>query len=325
MLRAYLYRSTGEQGTLECQVPIARFREALAQPDALLWVDIENPEDDEIECLLEVFELHPLTVEDCIMPNVRPKLEEFDRYLFVVLQGLQRNSENRRLIPAEMDCCIGHNFLITVRSNGIKALEDQRSRVEKKSPIIKRGPDFLFYALADALVDSYFPILDEVECRVDELERRLLEDSTRATLGELFAIYGELMVLRRTLAPQREILTRLNRGDLAFIKPSNVIYFRDIYDHLLRMNDLVDGCREVTTMALEAHATIVSNRLNEIMKTMTAMATLSAPLIVITGIYGMNFGENPELGPRWVYHWLSIAFLFLVPIMLFYFKKYRWL
>ena len=321
MIRAFFYHGNGE---VECQVPVERFREALKDPQALLWVDIEDPEDADIECLLEVFELHPLTVEDCIMPNLRPKLEDFERYLFVVLQGLHRN-EKGRLTPLELDLCVGSNFLISVRSEPIKTIDEECVRVEKKSPIIKRGADFLFYSLADSLIDSYFPILDEVEARVDELETRLLDDATRKTLVELFAIYNELMILRRTLAPHREILSRLNRGDLPFIKPQNALYFRDIYDHLLRMSDLVDSCREVTTMSLEAHATIVSNRLNEIMKTMTAFATLSLPLVIVTGIYGMNFTEHPELGPSWIYHGLSLALLGSIPLILFLFRKYRWL
>ncbi len=320
-MRTYLYHPDGR---LECDVAVARLREVLKQPDQLLWVDIEDPEDEDIECLLEVFELHPLTVEDCIMPNVRPKLEEFERYLFVILQGIHRNTEGK-LRPTELDLCIGSNFLITVRSEAIKVIDEDRIRVEKKSPIIKRGADFLFYSLADSLMDSYFPIIDEVECKVDELETHLLKNSTQSTLVALFGIYNELMILRRILTPHREILSRLNRGDLPFIKPSNAIYFRDIYDHLLRMSDLVDGCREVTTMALEAYATIVSNRLNEIMKTLTALATLALPLIIVTGIYGMNFGEHPELGARWIYHALSLGLLVSLPIMLFFFRKYRWL
>lgn len=320
MIRAYL---CNPDGTIECQLSPDRFRSALASDQSLLWVDVEGPEDDEIELLLEVFELHPLTVEDCIMPNIRPKLEDFERYLFIVMQGLTRSDGRFRAV--ELDVCLGKNFLITVRSEPIKSVDDDCARVEKKSPIFKRGADFLFYAIADSLIDSYFPILEEVEARVDELETRLLSDSTERTLPELLGVYNDLMLLRRTLAPHREILSRLNRGDLPFITPSNAIYFRDIYDHLLRMSDLVDSCREVTTMSLEAYATIVSNRLNEIMKTMTAFATLALPLIIVTGIFGMNFGEHPELGPRWIYHVLSFAFIGSIPVMLFFFRRYRWL
>src|SRR3989338_976524 len=322
MRRSFLYHADGQ---LECDLPIERFREALKQPDQLLWVDIEDPEDVDVECLLEVFELHPLTVEDCIMPNVRPKLEEFERYLLVVLQGIRRNTEGR-LRPIELGLCVGEIFLITVRTEPIKVVDEDRIRVEKKSPIIKRGADFLFYSLADSLIDSYFPILDEVEAKVDELETRLLQDSTQTTLVNLFGVYNELMVLRRKLTPHREILSRLNRGDLPFIKPSNAIYFRDIYDHLLRMSDLVDGCREVTTMALEAYATIVSNRLNEIMKTLTALATLALPLVIVTGIYGMNFSEHPLLhSMRVVIHAVSLLSLVSIPVMIYFFRKYRWL
>ena len=319
-MRSYL---SNPDGTVEWGLSPERLRSAMSCEQHLLWVDIEEPTDEEIELLLEVFELHPLTVEDCIMPNVRPKLEDFERYLFIVLQGLKR--VDGRLRTIELDVCLGRNFLLTIHSERIKSVEDDCARVEKKSPIITRGADFLFYAITDSLIDSYFPVLEEVEARVDEMESRLLSDSTERTLREILGIYNEIMVLRRTLAPHREILSRLNRGDLPFIKPANAVYFRDIYDHLLRMSDLVDSCREVTTMSLEAYATIVSNRLNEIMKTMTAFATLALPLIIVTGIYGMNFGEHPGLGPKWIYHVLSLGFVGSIPVILYCFRKYRWL
>jgi magnesium transporter len=322
MIRSFLYRASGD--AFESDLPQERFKEALADKSAVLWVDIENPEDADVECLLEVFELHPLTVEDCIMPNLRPKIEEFEHYLFVVMQGIQRN-DSKRVRPVELDICVGDNFIITFRSEPIKAVEENWSRVCKKSPIVKRGADFLFYSIADSLIDSYFPILDEVEVKVDDLERRLLSDSIQHTLSDMFSIYDELMMLRRTLAPHREILGRLNRAELPFIKASNAIYFRDIYDHLLRMSDMVDACREVTTMSLEAYTTIVSNRLNEIMKTMTAIATLSVPLVIVTGIYGMNMTDHPEMGPHWIYHIISIMLLSSVPIMLYFFHKNKWL
>jgi len=132
-------------------------------------------------------------------------------------------------------------------------------------------------------------------------------------------------MLRRTLAPHREILSRLNRGDLPFITPAHGHHFRDIYDHLLRMSDMVDSSREVTTMSLEAHATLVSKRLNEIMKTMTAFATLALPLLIVTGIYGMNFSENAALGPRWIYHALSLVLVGSLPVLLLLFRRNRWL
>lgn len=320
MMRSYLYNP---DGMIECGLPADRLKQALTSDQSLIWVDIEGPEDNEIEMLLEVFELHPLTVEDCIMPNARPKLEEFDRYLFAILQGLKR--VDGKLRPTELDVCLGKNFLITVRSERMKSVDDDCARVERKSPIFKRGADFLFYAIVDSLIDSYFPFLDEVEAEVDTMESRLLSNATEKVLRELLGVYGELMILRRTLAPHREILSRLNRGDLPFITPANAVYFRDIYDHLLRMSDLVDSCREVTTMSLEAYATLVSNRLNEIMKTMTAFATLALPLIIVTGVFGMNFGEHPELGPRWIYHALSWVMIGSMPVMLVFFRKFRWL
>jgi magnesium transporter len=320
MIRSYVHRP---DGTIECGLSTEQFREALASEDSLLWVDIQGPEDDEIELLLEVFGLHPLTVEDCIMPNLRPKIEDFERYLFIILHGVRR--VDGKLHTLELDVCLGKNFLVTVHSEPIKSVTEDCARVERKSPIFKRGADFLFYAIADSLIDSYFPVIDDVEARVDEIETKLFEDAAQDTLRGLLGIYNELMLLRRALAPHRDILGRLNRGDLPFIKPTNAIYFRDIYDHLLRMSDLVDSSREVTTMSLEAYSTMMSNRLNEIMKTMTAFATLATPLIIVTGIFGMNFGEHPELGPRWLYHVLSLCMVGTLPVILYFFRKDRWL
>lgn len=321
MMRSYRCDS---EGNVESGLSREHLRAALSDERNLIWVDIEDPSDEDIEVLLEVFELHALTVEDCIMPNVRPKLEDFERYLFIIMQGIRRD-ENRKLRPMELDVILGKNFLITVRSERIRSLDDVCLRVERKSPIIKRGPDFLFYAIAEALMDSYFPFIDEVEASVDTLETRMLSGSTDDIVRELLGVYHEITALRRTLAPHRDILSQLNRGELPFIQARHHIYFRDIYDHLMRMSDLVDAAREVTTLSLEAHATIVSNRLNEIMKTMTAFATLALPLIIVTGVFGMNFGEHPELGPRVIYQIFSLLLLASIPVMLFYFRKFRWL
>src|SRR3989338_3661435 len=183
MIRSYL---SNPDGSIDCGLSRERILKALADDQNLLWVDIEGPEDTEVELLLEVFDLHPLTVEDCIMPNVRPKLEDFDRYLFVVLQGLKRVDGKLRAV--ELDVCVGENFLITVRSEPIKSVDENCARVEKKSPIVTHGPDFLLYAITDALIDSYFPILEELELQVDELQTKLLSDSTERTLKELFKI-----------------------------------------------------------------------------------------------------------------------------------------
>ncbi len=321
MLRSIVY---GPDGTVEQDVTEDRLRQALASQESLVWVDIEGPEDAEIELLLELFELHPLTVEDCILPNVRPKLEQFDKYVFVILQSLGR-AENGKLHPIELDICMGANFLVTVRTERMKCLDADWSRVSKRSPICTRGADFLFYAITDSIINSYFPVLDEVETRVDALESRLLSGSVQETLKELFSVYDDLVILRRVVAPHREILARINRReDIPLLKPATAAYFRDIYDHLLRISDLVDTCRETTTMLLEAHGTIVSNRLNEIMKTMTALATLAMPIVIVTGVYGMNFGEHPWL-PTWLMNAFSAMMLTAVPGMFWYFRKYKWL
>jgi magnesium transporter len=322
MLRSMLYT---HEGRVEVNVPVDRFREVLANPNNLLWVDIEGPEDAEIEVLLDVFELHSLTVEDCIMPNVRPKLEDFDRYLFVIMQGLARDPESGELRALELDVCLGGNFLVSVRTESIPSLDQDWVRAEKKSPIISRGADFLFYSIADSLFDSYFPFLEEVDSKVDALEHKLLSNGGTEPLRQLFRVYNELMILRRTLRPHREIISRIyRRDDHVLINPANRAYFRDISDHLLRMSDLAEQGREITMLLLDTHATVASHRLNEVMRTMTALATLVTPMIVVTGIYGMNFSEHPWL-PTWIFHVLSLLFVGSIPVMWYFFRKNRWL
>ncbi len=311
-------------GILDCDVKPDAFASILEQRDHLLWVDISEPEDEEVEVLLNAFGLHPLTIEDCIMPNVRSKLEQFSNYLFIVMQGIKR-CQSGDLKHVELDICLGSNFLVTVHDDPIPSLDDDWKRVTRKSPICTRGPDFLFYSIADSLIDSYFPLLEAVDARVDRLENKLLVESGPETLQELFNVYNELMILRRTLAPHREILNRINRReDLPLISPANAVYFRDIYDHLLRMSDLVDAGREVTMVLLDTHATVASYRMNEIMKTMTALATLALPLVIVTGIFGMNFNEHPWL-PVSVFNVASVLFVLSIPVMFVLFKRYKWL
>lgn len=321
MIRAIVRKPNGD---CETGIAVERFRDYLGMSDHLLWVDITAPEDEEVEVLLNVFGFHPLTIEDCIMPNVRSKLEPFSEYLFAIFQGIKR-CDSGELKHVELDMCLGRNYLVTIHEEPIVSLDDDWMRATKKSPICSRGPDFLFYSVADSLIDGYLPLLEAVDARVDDLESKLLSESGPETLQELFNVYNELMLLRRTLAPHREILNRINRHeDLPLISPANAAYFRDIYDHLLRMSDLVDTGREVTMVLLDTHATVASYRMNEIMKTMTALATLALPLVIVTGIYGMNFQDHPWM-PVAMFNVFSVMFLLSVPIMFVFFRRNKWL
>ncbi len=301
-------------------------RQALADPENILWVDIIAIEDEEVDILTEVFNLHPLTIEDFIMSNARPKVENFKDYIFLVMFSMESLDKVRgRVKTDERNFCLGKNYLITAHNDVAGAFATNKERVRKESPIIKNGPDFLMYSLLDSLVDSYFPIIKEFDDMVDDMSDELFKDPTNDTLKKIYALKNEIMYLRRTIGPQVDVMTIVARGDLPYVSAPNTVYFRNICDNLIRLNDIVGTSRDIVTGAMEAYVSIVSNRLNEIMKTLTVIATIVMPLTLIASIYGMNFKHMPELSSPYGYPLVIALMVILSGGMLFYFKKRKWL
>ncbi len=321
-MRNYYFTS---EGRLRKDIPVEEYRQALAAENSFLWVDMDGLEDDDIEVLMDIFGLHPLTVEDCIMVNARPKVEDFPGYLFLVTQGVKFNGEDNKIEVFEVDFCLGKNYLVTVHTGPVDSVTLNLERVEKGSPIITRGGDFLMCSILESLSDSYYPIVDKFDKRVDDMEAELFEDPTTKTFNQIYRLKNDTMLLRRTIGPQTDTFSLLTRGDFPLIRPANYVYYRNVYDHLVRINDIVGTSRDIVTGALEAYVSIVSNRLNEVMKVLTLLATIMMPFVVIPSIYGMNLRFLPfsqhEHGL-----WVILGFTtFLTVVMVLYFKKKRWL
>jgi len=225
----------------------------------------------------------------------------------------------------EMDFCLGKNFLVTSHNDIIPALAINKERLRKDSPIIKNGADFLLYALTDSLVDSYFPVIHDFDDSVDQMSDELFKDPTNNTLKKIYTLKNEIIHLRRTIGPQADVMSLLARGDYPQITPANSIYFRNIYDSLIRINDIVGTSRDIITGAMEAYVSVVSNRLNEIMKTLTVITTIMMPLTLIASIYGMNFKHMPELEHKFGYPSVILTMSLLTIGMLIYFKRRKWL
>ncbi|MDP2905500.1 MAG: magnesium/cobalt transporter CorA [Candidatus Omnitrophota bacterium] len=301
-------------------------RQALADPQSALWIDLMSIEDEEIDILTEIFALHPLTVEDLIMANARPKVENFKDYIFLVMFSMEYlEKERTRVKTDERDFCLGRNFLITAHNSTTTAFATNKERVRKQSPIIKNGADFLMYSLLDSLVDSYFPVINEFDDMVDNMSDELFRDPTSGTLKKIYSLKNEIMYLRRTIGPQADVMSIITRGDIPCISSSNTVYFRNIYDNLVRLNDIVGTSRDIVTGAMEAYVSIVSNRLNEIMKTLTVIATIMMPLTLIASIYGMNFKHMPELESKLGYPAIILIMGIITITMLAYFKRRKWL
>jgi magnesium transporter len=319
-MRNYLYTA---EGKLRKDIPITEFRGALASEGSLLWLDIEEMQDEDIEVLMDLFGMHPLTVEDCIMVNARPKVEDFPGYLFLITQGVRFNDNETKVESYEVDFCVGKNYLITVHTEPVDAITLNLERVDKGSPIITRGSDFLTCSILESLADSYYPVVDKFDKRVDEMEAELFKDPTTKTFNQIYRLKNDTMFLRRTIGPQVDVFSILTRGDFPLIKASNYVYFRNVYDHLVRINDIVGTSRDIVTGALEAYVSIVSNRLNEAMKVLTVIATVMLPFIVIPSIYGMNLRlplAEHQLA-FWIVMGLTAAF---TVVIVGYLKRKRW-
>lgn len=323
MYEAFMYH---RQNGLKVGLNLEEIKESLHDENCFIWLDMKDIDDIDIDMLTETLNLHPLTIEDFIMANARPKVENFKDYFFLVMFSMESHDKARgRINTAELDCCLGRNFLVTAHNSGIAALNTIKDRIKKQSPIIKGGGDFFLYAILDCLVDSYFPIVNEFDNMVDEMSDELFKDPTNETLRKIYTLKNEIMYLRRTIGPQADVVNLMIRSEFPFISAASAIYYRNIYDNLVRLNDIVGTSRDVVTGAMEAYVSVVSNRLNEIMKTLTVIATIVMPLTLIASIYGMNFKNMPELSNRYGYPAVIVSMGIISALMLYYFKRRKWL
>jgi len=288
--------------------------------DASLWFHFDSPSEEELRFLQQNFNIHHLTIEDIVNQNQRPKIEPFEDYVYLAVHLLRREAR-WQVEPSELDLLIGRGWLISVYYGNLSELINEVRLKENLLPALGRGADFLLYTLLDLVVDGYFPILDEVEEEIDALEDRLLLRARRGDMNRLLSLKRSLMHVRRSVTPQREILNQLARHDFPFVRPESLVYFRDVYDHLIRMAEEIDTLKDALSSVLEIHLASTSNQLNATMKRLTAYGTIFVVITAIAGIYGMNFKFMPEL--EWRYGYFAVlGVMAAISLGLFvYFKK----
>jgi magnesium transporter len=292
----------------------------LRRGDSNLWLHFDTPKEEEIRFLQENLKIHDLTVEDIVHQNQRPKLDSFDDYVYLAVHPLLRK-ESRQIEPSELDLLLGKSWIVSVHYGPLPGLIEN-SHLHDRIPLaLGRGPDFLLYTLLDLVVDAYFPLLDEIEDEIDTLEDRLLAKGSAIDINRLLALKRSLVRIRRAVSPQREVFNQLTRHDFPFIRPEYLVYFRDVYDHLIRIVEELDSLRDILSNMLEIYLASTSNQLNVTMKRLTAWGTIFIVITAIAGIYGMNFKHMPEL--EWRYGYFAIlALMTTISIGLyFYFKK----
>lgn len=298
------------------------------EQDGVLWVSLEQPAEEEILSILrDAFNFHPLAIEDAQTDNYQPpKVDDFGDYLFIVIHALRPGSQFGELDTMELDCFLGPNYVVTsYMSPEMPPVQDVWERLQRDTRMLERGADFLCHAILDHLVDAYMPIIDAMDKEIDELEDMVLVSPRPHILQRILDLKHGTMTLRRIIAPQRELMNKLSRENLPLIAPENRIYFRDIYDHLVRVHDLSEIVRDIVTGTLDTYLSSASNRLNEVMKALTIVSTIFLPLSFLAGVYGMNFEYMPELQWRYGYHSVWVLFIALIVGMLGFFRYKHWL
>jgi len=299
----------------------------LAKKGATTWINIDGTHDVALmENIGRRQGIHPLTLEDVLNNTLRPKSEVFDDYLFVVLKMLRYDTDEKSVTSEQISLILGENILISFQEAAGDVFEPVRDRIRKgKGRIRGCGCDYLAYALIDAIVDHYFVILDHVGRRLEQLEEGIDDHPDAGLLDEIHAVRRELIYLRKQVWPLRDIISLLLKEESSFFSDTTRLFIRDVYDHTIQTIDTIESFRDILSGLQDLYLSIISNRMNEVMKVLTVIATIFIPVTFFAGIYGMNFQHMPELGWRWGYPLFWVVVIALVAGMIFFFRKKRWL
>jgi magnesium transporter len=269
---------------------------ALQQATGTLWVDIDVRDPQAVALLSEVFHFHPLAIEDSLNPQSRVKIEEYSSFLILIVRTIafvERTEDPYDIETVNLTCFLGKNFLVTAHGGDSSPLEHTRALLEKKPELVAAGPSRLMHAVVDEAVNAYFPLLDQLDEFMDGLEEKVFASFDQTALREIFSVKRLVLSLRRHLAPQRDVFNVLTNRPSSLLSTDAQVYFRDIYDHVLRINDSLETFRELLSNTLDSYLTQVSNRLGTVTKALSVVATISVPFVVISGMWGMNFEKIP--------------------------------
>ncbi|MFU8766948.1 MAG: magnesium/cobalt transporter CorA [Candidatus Methanoperedens sp.] len=294
---------------------------------SVTWINIDGiHETGIIEKIGKHFQVHPLLMEDVVSTGQRPKLEDFESYLFIVLKMLYFNQDGKTIEAEQLSLILGDNFLISFQEREGDIFNPVRELLRKaKGRIRKSGADYLAYTLIDAVVDNYFIILEKLGENLEDIEDELVTEPAAETLMDIHNMKREMIFLRKSVWPLREVISSLERGQSAVIKEPTLIYLKDVYDHTIQVMDTIETFRDMVSGMLDIYLSSISNKMNEIMKVLTIIATIFIPLTFIAGLYGMNFEYMPELSWKWGYFAIWVVMIVIGASMMLYFRIKRWL
>lgn len=312
------------EGRKVSDVTIAEISEVLKEPDKFIWIGLHEPGEEMLKTIQNEFGLHDLAIEDAHRAHQRPKIESYGGTLFIVLRTVQMREKQIDL--GETHFFVGHNFIVSVRHGSSLAYTDVRARCESTPQLLQKGPGFALYAVMDAIVDQYFPVIDALAEELENLEEKIFDEKfRRETTAQIYHLKNQLLLVKRSVSPLIDICNRLMRFDLKVIEEETRPYFRDVYDHSIRINEMVDNSRDLLSTALEANLSLISISQNEVSKRFAGWAAIIGIPTMVAGVYGMNFKFMPELEWRLGYPVIMLITFGTCIALYFRFRRSGWL
>ena len=313
------------KGRRVSNIQINEVADVLKQTDKFVWIGLHEPSEELLQQVQREFSLHDLAIEDAHRAHQRPKLETYGETLFIVLRTASMNKQ-KHIDFGETHFFLGENFIVSVRHGSSVAYTEVRSRCEKAPELLQKGPGFALYAVMDSIVDQYFPVIESLEAELECVEEKIFgEKPSRETTEQIYQLKRELLEVKRAVSPLVDLCSKLVRFDLRLIPEDMRPYFRDVYDHVLRINEMVDGSRELLAGALEANFSMISISQNDVSKKFAGWAAILGVPTLVAGIYGMNFTWIPELSWHWGYPFVLGLTLVICLTLYFLFRRSGWL
>ncbi len=317
-------------GKLRLDLPVEEMRAAVADAGGLLWVDIAavGGRSEGESLLRDLFGFHPLTIDDCYNTIIDPpKVDDYGDYLFLIVHNVRYEADARRLVTSELDMYIGPNYVVTLHKTPLQSVMEIRRRAENHSLVLDHGAAFLAHALFDVVVDEFHPVVEALDDQVAAAQEAVLAQPKQAVLQEVLQLKRNAQRLKRSILPQRDVANRFARGEYArLIAPESLMYFRDIYDHTVRVDEMIDSVRDLSESALNTYLSSVNNRINEVMKTLAIVAVIFLPLTLVASVYGTNFEDTfPAYGWAPGFYGMIASFVAIAVALLIWFRFRRWI
>jgi magnesium transporter len=320
-----------EGHTFKRDLRASEISELLVDEQNLLWLDLEHPTPEELQLLAGEFKFHPLALED-VGKSQRPKVDQYADFSYIVFYDIDYSRESGAIDEHQLNIFLGKNYLVTVHDEPIAEIAEVAKRWQENAELIDRGIGVLLYSLLDTIVDHYFPVIDAIGDRIEELENLVFSNVDREGLQDIFALKRELLVLRRVISPERDVMALLAKRDLPAVSEAAAVYYQDVYDHVLRAAETIDTYRDLLSGVLDSYLSLnannmamTSNNLNQVMKVLASYSIILMSVTLIAGIYGMNFDNMPELHTRYGYFVALLGMLVLGLLLYRFFKRKGWL